>query len=156
MTRDPFELGTDGPRVIVVGVDGSDSSRRAAAYAIGMARRNGSRLLAVHIQSTVPAAVGLTDWTGAVGGVADAARRIQSDIEVEIHRQLADDATAWGTQFVFVVRAGDAAAELIAVAREAGADAIVLGAPEHRIHRLAGSLSSRVLRRGPWLVTVVP
>ncbi|MCW2875500.1 MAG: universal stress protein UspA, partial [Streptomyces oryziradicis] len=29
----PFERGTDGPKVIVTGVDGSESSWRAAAYA---------------------------------------------------------------------------------------------------------------------------
>lgn len=30
-----FERGTDGPKVIVVGIDGSESSMRAAAYAAG-------------------------------------------------------------------------------------------------------------------------
>ena len=34
-----FERGTDGPKVIVAGVDGSDSSLRAAAYASGLAPR---------------------------------------------------------------------------------------------------------------------
>ena len=31
-----FERGTDGPKVIVVGIDGSDSSLRAASYAAGL------------------------------------------------------------------------------------------------------------------------
>lgn len=34
-----FERGTDGPKVILAGVDGSESSLRAAAYAAGPARR---------------------------------------------------------------------------------------------------------------------
>ncbi|HEU4946748.1 MAG TPA: hypothetical protein VFT31_06325 [Kribbella sp.] len=36
-----FELGTDGPRLVVVGVDGSRTSLRARAYAAGVARRQG-------------------------------------------------------------------------------------------------------------------
>jgi hypothetical protein len=42
-----FEFGTDGPSLIVVGVDGSRTSLRAAAYAAGLARRQHSRLLVI-------------------------------------------------------------------------------------------------------------
>jgi nucleotide-binding universal stress UspA family protein len=34
----------DGPTLILVGVDGSDTSMRAGAYAAGLARRQDSRL----------------------------------------------------------------------------------------------------------------
>ena len=39
-----FELGTDGPKMIVVGLDGSRASWRAASYANGLARRQRSRV----------------------------------------------------------------------------------------------------------------
>lgn len=50
-----FERGTGGPKAIVVGVDGSDTSLRAAAYASGMARRQHALLAVVYVQP-VPAA----------------------------------------------------------------------------------------------------
>ena len=50
-----FELGTDGPSLIMVGVDGSRTSLRAAAYAAGLARRQHCRLLAVYVGRGPPA-----------------------------------------------------------------------------------------------------
>jgi nucleotide-binding universal stress UspA family protein len=51
-----FEIGTDGPHAIVVGLDGSMPSLRAAAYAAGLARRQHTRLVAVYVR-TQPAAL---------------------------------------------------------------------------------------------------
>ena len=60
-----FELGTDGPRSIVVGVDGSPASLRAGAYAAGLARRQQSRLTVVFARSVGPTAATAYDPTGA-------------------------------------------------------------------------------------------
>lgn len=44
-----FELGTDGPSVILVGVDDSTTSSRAGWYAAGLARRQRARIVAVFV-----------------------------------------------------------------------------------------------------------
>jgi hypothetical protein len=59
----PFELGTDGPRSILVGVDGSTTSTRAGWYAAGLARRQRATITAVYV---APVSAGL-----AVNGAAD-------------------------------------------------------------------------------------
>ena len=44
-----FELGTDGPSAILVGVDDSVTATRAGWYAAGLARRQGAKLIAVYV-----------------------------------------------------------------------------------------------------------
>src|SRR5919108_5596202 len=54
-TQDPaFRHG------VVVGFDGSTSSERALAYAVGMARRAGAGLIIVHVANRLPTTV----WAG--------------------------------------------------------------------------------------------
>ena len=45
-----FELGTDGPSVILVGVDDSVTAARAGWYAAGLARRQRARLVVVYVE----------------------------------------------------------------------------------------------------------
>lgn len=147
-----FELGTDGPSVILVGVDDTVTSLRAAAYAAGLARRQRARIVAVYV-----AAVGSVAAASPVGATMLAA-------EAEAHDELAGELRAraertageLGIPVTFVAAHGDPYHEIKRVAEETRADAIVVGASAQAGHRLIGSLAVRLVRAGKWPVTVVP
>lgn len=144
-----FELGTDGPSMILAGVDGSRTSLRAASYAAGLARRQGSRLLAVYV-ATVPAAA------AAAPGAAAALTEASSQVASELEEQLREGAAQEGVNLEFRAVFGDPWIELTRIAKEEKADAVVVGASEHAGHKIIGSLATRLVRHGRWPVTVVP
>jgi len=147
-----FELGTDGPSVILVGVDDSTTSIRAGWYAAGLARRQGARLVAVFVSPL--ASLGTAGPTGAAVTVAkdEAFRATAADME----RRAREMGAELGISITFVAARGEPFAEIRRIAGEVRADAIVVGASAHAGHRLVGSLAVRLVRAGRWPVTVVP
>jgi nucleotide-binding universal stress UspA family protein len=148
-----FELGTDGPIALVVGVDGSPTSLRAAAYAAGLARRQGTRLFVVYARKRPATLMAIGDQ----GGIA--VREVMA-AQDEIERQLSDalmtQARVWQIDAQLVVREGDPLTVLSDVAKEARADAVIVGSSTSMGHRIAGSLAVRLVRLARWPVTVVP
>jgi nucleotide-binding universal stress UspA family protein len=144
-----FELGTDGPSLILVGVDGSRTSLRAAAYAGGLARRQGCRLLAVYV-TRVPASASMTPGGAAV--MNETFDQVADDLEQLMLARTAE--TGIAAEFRSV--RGDPVAELTSIADQEHADAVVVGASEHLGHRIVGSLAARLVRAGKWPVIVVP
>jgi nucleotide-binding universal stress UspA family protein len=148
-----FELGTDGPTALVVGVDGSETSLRAAAYAAGLARRQHARLVVVYARRRPAGVVTIADTSGiAVRGVLEA----QDEVELELREALRAHGSGWRFDAELVVREGDPLTVLCEVAREVRADAVVVGSSMSRGHRIAGSLAVRLVRAARWPVTVVP
>jgi nucleotide-binding universal stress UspA family protein len=148
--RGPFERGTDGPRVILVGVDGSPTALRAGAYAGGLARRQRSRLVVVYVAASLV-------WTGMTSGlVAGVQEQAVDEMVAELRRQIRDRAQELGVPVTFVVRRGDAFLQLREAATDVQADMVVVGASEQAGHRLVGSVATRLVRAGRWPVTVVP
>src|SRR5580658_6094614 len=104
-----FELGTDGPSAIVVGIDGSTTSLRASAYAAGLARRQRARLVAVYVGSD--SAMCITEPSAAaVLRMARAEAFEQS--AADLRREAEKKAREHGISITFVATRGDSLAEL--------------------------------------------
>jgi nucleotide-binding universal stress UspA family protein len=146
-----FELGTDGPKIIVAGLDGSDSSWRAVAYAAGLARRQRALLALVYVQPMVAAVA---------PGVGAAAVQAGEEVAEELQRQIREGAKRSDPEgrirWEFHTFPGDAYTGLVRAADELRADAVVIGASEKAGHRFAGSVAIRLVKAGRWPVTVVP
>jgi nucleotide-binding universal stress UspA family protein len=147
-----FELGTDGPSVILVGVDESVTASRAAAYTFGLARRQGARVVALYVASMT----GMVLTSSAGPGVFAAENEVHDEIAKELSDRFTAAASELGIPVTFMVEHGDPYHEITRVAMETRADAIVVGASLKAGHRLMGSLAVRLVRAGKWPVTVVP
>ncbi|GAA2253047.1 universal stress protein [Streptomyces atrovirens] len=145
-----FERGTDGPKVIVAGVDGSDSSLRAAAYASGLARRQGALLALVYVQPVLAAGAAL----GAP--VADTTEEVAEDLVAQVREAMERIKGVFDLRWEFHTFRGDPYSGLVRAADDLKADAVVVGASEQAGHRIVGSVAVRLVKAGRWPVTVVP
>jgi nucleotide-binding universal stress UspA family protein len=147
-----FELGTDGPSAILVGIDDSVTATRAGWYAAGLARRQGAKLIAVYV-APVPTMMSAAP-TGAA--VIAAEMQAQNELAVQMRDRAEAGAREFGISLTFIAAHGDPFTEIKRIANETRADAIVVGASAKAGHRLIGSLAVRLVRAGKWPVTVVP
>ena len=152
MEHGEFELGTDGPSAILVGVDDTVTGLRAAAYTAGLARRQGTRMIAVYV---APIA-GMALASSAGPSVLVAESQAHDEIAKDLAARAGTMARDLGISVTFVSAHGDPYHEITRIASETRADAIVVGASLKAGHRLMGSLAVRLVRAGKWPVTVVP
>ncbi|GHA63237.1 universal stress protein A [Streptomyces tauricus] len=145
-----FERGTDGPKVIMAGVDGSESSLRAASYAAGLARRQRALLTLVYVQPVMAA--------GAALGVpvADTTDQIAEELVRDIQEAAEQVKGIFDVRWEFHTFRGDPYNGLVSAAEQLKADAVVVGASEQAGHRIVGSVAIRLVKAGRWPVTVVP
>ncbi|MEA2829056.1 MAG: hypothetical protein QOG43_3495 [Actinomycetota bacterium] len=146
-------VGPGGAGVIVVGVDAAEvirdapsPSSRAVAYAAGLARCTGSRLVVVWVGPPTSISDRFVDTKD---GITHDLDHLTTGVRSVIDRM----AQGFGVPAtVQIVRESEPSAGLIGVAEDLHADEIVVGASAHRL----GSVVARLVRdaRGP--VTVVP
>jgi nucleotide-binding universal stress UspA family protein len=139
----------DGPDAILVAVDASETSYRAAAYAAGLARRQGARLICVYVHATSGLG-GLSP--GLIGPLAEA----QAQVVDEIQQAIAANADRRGVPVSFIEARGNPAQEIARVADELRVDAVVVGASSQAGHKLIGSIATALVRHAHWPITVVP
>lgn len=143
-----------GSPMIVVGVDGSAPSWDAFSWAAGEALRSNGRIVAVFVSSRI-------EPGEALGGTAQLGYAATADARDEVAEELADEvarrADMLGIEVRFVRGMGDAPRVLADVARSERADLMVVGRSARMLHRLAGSVSRRlVLNRESPVLVVVP
>jgi len=146
-----FELGSDGPSVILAGIDGSRSAMRAGAYAAGLARRQGSKLVLLYVQP-----IGALNVPGAAVATAEAGDEVAEDLRRQIHEALDRLPDGAGIRWEFRVTRGDAYRAIVDTAAEVRAEAVIIGTSEQAGHRILGSVAVRLVKAGRWPVTVVP
>jgi nucleotide-binding universal stress UspA family protein len=147
--RSGFEIGTDGPSRILVGVDGTESSLRAGSYAAGLARRQGSHLIVLYVWP--PAGLAAQSAVTA-GAVVQTQQEIADQLRTLVAQRTADA----GITAEFVLRQGNPYKELLKVADEFRVDAVVIGSSTQSGRRFVGSLAGRLVRDAVWPITVVP
>jgi nucleotide-binding universal stress UspA family protein len=138
-----------GAPVLLVGIDGSDTSLRAGAYAAGLATRQRARLVCLYVRTySVAAGVGIA----AVPSI----QKAHDDIASELREMLETQSARIGISAEFVEREGSPFAEIVRLAKELPADAVIVGASTKAGHRFVGSLAVHLVRSSQWPITVVP
>jgi nucleotide-binding universal stress UspA family protein len=135
-------------RAILVGVDGSDTAMRAAAFAVGMARRQGYRLIVAFVATHSA----LT----ALGPAMAAAHAATAELDDELRATARAAADELSVPVTYLKAYGDPYTRLREAADEWQVDTVVVGASTSAGHRFAGSVATKLIRTGHWPVLVVP
>ena len=138
--------------MILVGVDDTITSLRAASYAGGLARRQGAKVTVVFVAPIASLGAGTPGGAELAAAQRESARQTADGLR----RRVEEASAELGISITFTAAEGDAYAEIRRIADEIRADAVVVGASAKAGHRLIGSLAVRLVRAGRWPVTVVP
>lgn len=143
------ELGIVLPDCVLVAVDLSRTSLRAADYAVGLARRNGVGVVGVYVRHC-------NGLMLSSPGAAVYAKATEGELADEAGEYISGNASRLGTTSAFTVLDGSPCTAIRRLARDLKASAIVVGASERHVHRWFGSLAARLARKAPCPVIIVP
>lgn len=136
------QLFTSGPKTILVPTDFSSNAKQAAEEALTLTRAFGGRVVFLHVmerRTLFPPAYGLTPVLSPVSP-----EMLEADWEGFLHELPLGGGLAWEKQ----TREGDAARTITDVAKETGAELVVMGTHGRTglKHMLLGSVTEKVVR----------
>ncbi|MEX1124905.1 MAG: universal stress protein [Acidimicrobiia bacterium] len=142
------------PKAIVVGVDGSETSRTAAEHAVAIARQWKGKLFLVTVVRTPEG------WWG-IGGAPPPPEALSAALaegQAQVLNELEEQLDLGGIDYETVEELGDPSSRLIAVAESKDADLIVIGRRGAGIAErvMLGSVADRLCHQSPVPVLVVP
>ena len=134
---------------ILVPVDGSDFSMRAAAYAVEMAKLMDSEIMLMHCHKSFPVVLGEPYFQNAINKILKKSNEL-----LEPYRKILQDA---GVAYADRVLEGPAANAICEAAEIEKADMIVMGSRGRNDLEglLLGSCTHRVLKTAPCPVLVI-
>ncbi len=106
--------------MVLVAIDGSDTSMRAGAYAAGMARRQNARLVCLYVR-TFSAVAGIG------GGAVTSVQEAQDEIARELRQAVETQGAERGIRAEVIERYGNPFTEIVRLADELRADAVIVG-----------------------------
>jgi nucleotide-binding universal stress UspA family protein len=142
------------PTKILVATDGSEEAELATIWAVDLARSTDSELHIVHV-GVIPTL--LVSYPGTLGYNGKLHEQIEEKSRELLWKESWRVKAAGGTVDGSHLRMGSVDLEIVALAKELGADLIVMGCRGHRGIRRAieGSISDAVIRHAPCPVLVV-
>ena len=134
---------------ILVPVDGSDYSMRAAKYAAELANLIGGEIVLMHCHKSFPVVLGEPHFQNAINKIMEKSNKL-----VEPYRKLFQET---GTSFIERILEGPAANAICEVAKLEKLDIIVIGSRgRNKLEGLLlGSCTQRVLNMAPCPVLVI-
>jgi nucleotide-binding universal stress UspA family protein len=140
------------PNSILVPTDFSEPATEALDYAIELSLKLGARITLLHAYE-IPM-IGFPD--GALVATADIAGHILNSAQAALNDAIAAR-KARGVELTPVLKCGEPRGTILAVAKEVGADLVVMGTHGRRglAHMLMGSVAEHVVRVSPLPVLTV-
>jgi nucleotide-binding universal stress UspA family protein len=148
-----LEMGTFPTRILLA-IDGSEEAELASRKAVELANEIDSELYVVHV-GLLPNF--LTGGPGTVGYDGILYEQIEQESREVLRKLVWQVKVSGGTVVGAYIRMGEVDLEIVGLAKELGADLIVMGCRgRHGIRRMiGGSVSDAVIRHAPCPVLVV-
>jgi len=131
-------------RHILVGLDGSEASRRALSEALSLAAQSGGEVWALSVEERLPI------YAASVGEVDETKREMDAYFQ-KLHESAQAGARAMNVRLHTVIVAGNAAEMLVRHARDGGFDLVILGGKSRGI----GGTADKVVEQAPCSVLIL-